>query len=64
VQIKSQRKTKKNSNFTFRYIDDVHLLNNSKFGEYVELIYPIALGIKDTADTTRSASYKLIERAC
>ena len=38
---------------TFRYIlvDDVLSLNNSKFGDYVECIYPIELEIKNTTDT-------------
>jgi hypothetical protein len=43
-------------NFTFRYIDDVLSLNNSKFGDIVNRIYPIELEIKDTPDTARSAS--------
>ena len=42
---------------TFRYIDDVLSLNNSKFGDYVERVYPIELAIKDTTDTVKSASY-------
>ena len=41
----------------FRCIDDVLLLNNSKFGDYVDLIYPIELEIKDTTETERSVSY-------
>ena len=44
-------------NFTFRYIDDVLSLNNTKFGDYVERIYPIELEIKDTIDTGKSALY-------
>ena len=44
-------------NFTFRYIDDVFSLNNSKFGYYVECIYPIELEIKETTKTVKSASY-------
>ena len=40
-----------------RYIDDVILLNNSRFGDFVDRIYPIELEIKDTTDTDRSASY-------
>ena len=44
-------------NFTFRYIDDVLSLNNSKFGDYVDRIYPSELEIKDTTETARSASY-------
>ena len=30
-------------NFTFRYIDDVLSLNNSRFGDFVDRIYPIEL---------------------
>ena len=44
-------------NSTFRYIDDVLSLNNSKFGDYVERIYPIEIDIKDTTDTVKPASY-------
>ena len=35
-------------NFTFRYIDDVLSLNNSRFGDFFDLIYPIELEVKDT----------------
>ena len=41
----------------FRYIDDVLSLNDSRFGDFVDRIYPIELKIKDTTDTDRSASY-------
>ena len=54
----SQEKRKETSpNFTFRYIDDVLSLNNSKFGDFVDRINPIELEIKDTTDTDTSASY-------
>jgi hypothetical protein len=56
----SQEKRKKlcrSFNFTFRYIDDVLSLNNYRFGDFVDCIYPIDLEIKDTTDTDRSASY-------
>ena len=43
--------------FTYRYIDDVLSLNNSRFGDFVDRIYPIELEIKDTTDTDRSASF-------
>ena len=46
-------------NFTFSYIDDVLSLNNTKFGDYVERIYPIELEIKDTTDTALSLSHIL-----
>ena len=32
-------------------------LNNSRFGDFVDRIYPIELEIKDTTDTDRFASY-------
>ena len=35
-------------NFTFRYIDDVLSLNNSRVGDFVDRIYPIEFEIKDT----------------
>jgi hypothetical protein len=41
----------------FSYIDDVLSLNNSKFGDFIDRIYPIELETKDTTDTDRSASY-------
>ena len=44
-------------NFTLRNIDDVLSLNNFRFGDFADRIYPIELEIKDTTDTDRSASY-------
>jgi hypothetical protein len=41
----------------FRYIDDVLSLNNSRFGNYLHIIYPNELEVKDTTDTQSSASY-------
>ena len=58
--VSSQEKRKKLArtiNFTFHYIDDVLSLNNSRFGDFVDRIYPIVLEIKDTTDTAMSASY-------
>ena len=54
---KKDKKLAISFNSTFRFIDDVLSVNNSKFGDYVERIYPIELEIKDTTDTVRSASY-------
>jgi hypothetical protein len=54
---KNEKKLARSFNFTFRYIDDVLSLNNSRFGDSVDRIYPIELEIKDTTDTDRSASY-------
>ena len=44
-------------NLSFRYIDDVLSLNNSKFGDYVNVIYPKELELKDTTDKPTQASY-------
>ena len=54
---KNEKKLTRPFNFTFRYIDDVLSLNNSRFGDFVDRIYPIELEIKDTTYTDRSASY-------
>jgi hypothetical protein len=39
-------------NFTYRYINDVLSINNSKFAEFLPLIYP-----PETTDTASSASF-------
>ena len=54
---KNEKKLARSFNFTFRYIYDVLSLNYSRFGDFVDRIYPIELEIKDTTDTDRSASY-------
>ena len=44
-------------NFTYRYIDDVLLsINNPEFENYLGQMYPAELGIKDTTESTTSAS--------
>jgi hypothetical protein len=53
---KNEKKLPRSFNFTFRYIDDILSLNNSRFGDSVDRIYPIELEIKDTTDTDRSTS--------
>jgi hypothetical protein len=54
---KNEKKLNRSFNFTFRYIDDVRSVNNSRFGEVVDRLYPIELEINDTTHTERSASY-------
>jgi len=54
---KNAKKITLSFNFTVRYIDDFLLLNNSKFGVYVDRTYPNDLEIKDNTDTARFASY-------
>jgi hypothetical protein len=54
---KTEKKLARSSNFTFRYIDDVLSLNKSRFGDFVDRVYPIELKIKDTTYIDRSASY-------
>ena len=44
-------------NFTYRYIDDVLSINNSRFAEFLPLIYPPELEVKETTDTALSASF-------
>jgi hypothetical protein len=47
---KNEKKLVRSFNFTFRYIDDVLSLNNSRFGDFVERIYTIEFEIKDTTE--------------
>ena len=54
---KNEKKLARSFNFTFRYIDDVLSLNNSRFGDCVDRIYPIELEIKDITDTDMFTSY-------
>jgi hypothetical protein len=44
-------------NFTYRYIDDVLSINNPRSAEFLPLIYPPELEIKETTDTASSASF-------
>jgi hypothetical protein len=44
-------------NFTYRYIDDVLSINNSRFAEFLPLIYPPELEVNKTTDTASSASF-------
>ena len=44
-------------NFTYRYIDDVLSINNSRFAEFLPLIYPPELEVKETTDTASSAPF-------
>ena len=44
-------------NSTFRYIDDVLSINNNDFHSYVDSVYPNELEIKDTNESSVSASY-------
>jgi hypothetical protein len=40
-------------NFTYRYIDDVLSINNSRFAEFLPFIYPPELEVKETTDTAQ-----------
>jgi hypothetical protein len=53
---KNEKKLARSFNFTFRYIDDVLSLNNYRFDDFNDHIYPIGIEIKDTTDTDRSTS--------
>jgi hypothetical protein len=54
---KNENKLARSFNFTFRFIDEVLSLNNSRFGDFADRIYPIELEIKDITDTDTCASY-------
>ena len=54
---KNEKKLARTFNFTIRYIDDVLSLSNSRFGGFVDRIYPIDLEIKDIPYTDISAAY-------
>ena len=41
-------------NFTYRYIDDVLSINYSRFAEFLPLIYPTELEVKETTYTATS----------
>ena len=43
--------------FTYRYIGDVLSINNPEFEKYLGQMYPVELEIKDTTESTTSASY-------
>ena len=60
---KKEKKLVRSFNFTFHYIDNVLLLNNSKFRDFFNRIYPIELEIKDITDADMSASYFDIDLA-
>ena len=44
-------------NLTYRYIDDVLSINNPEFENYLGKMYPAELEIKDTTESTTSASF-------
>jgi hypothetical protein len=47
-------------NLTYRYIDDVLSINNSRFAEFLPLIYPPELEVKETTDTAYHMHEKLV----
>jgi hypothetical protein len=48
---KNEKKLVRSFNFTFRYIDDVLSLSNSRFGDFVDRIYTIELEKLDATDS-------------
>jgi hypothetical protein len=53
----NDRKWAQTINSTFHYIDDVLSLKRSCFDDYLDLIYPNELEVKDTTDTLKYVSY-------
>ncbi len=51
------RINKKDCLATYFHIDDVLSLNNPRFGDYLDHIYPAELEIRDTTDSAKSVSY-------
>ena len=51
---KNEKKLARSFNFTCRYIDDVLSLNNSRFGDFVDRMYPVELEIDDSTYTDAS----------
>ena len=47
----------KSFHFTYRYIDDVLSINNTKFVDYIDYTYPAEFEIKDTTDADHRASF-------
>jgi hypothetical protein len=52
-----KRKLVQPFNSSFRYIDGVLSLNDSRFGDNLHRIYPNELEVQDTTDAQKSASY-------
>ena len=53
---KNRKKLAQSFNFRCRYIDDVLSLKDSRFVDFLHLIYPSQLEIKANTDTVKSAS--------
>ena len=51
------KKQKTSFNLTFYYVDDVLSLNNHKFNDYIDVIYPEELEIKNTTDAPKWVNY-------
>ena len=46
-----EKKLASQSNFTYRYIDDVLSINSPDFENYLGQMYPSELGIKNTTES-------------
>jgi hypothetical protein len=57
---KNEKNLDRSFNFTFRYIDDVLSLNSSKFGDFVDRIYPIDPEIKDNKGNNKITELRTI----
>ena len=54
---KNEKKLARSFNVMFRYRDNVLSLKISKFGDFVDRIYPTELKLKNITDRTMSVSY-------
>ena len=57
LKSKGKRYVASKFNLTFGYIDDLISFNNSKFGQYIKLIYPRELEIKPTSPSEYESHY-------
>jgi hypothetical protein len=57
---KNEKKLTRSFHFTFRYIDDVLSINNYRFGDFDDRIYPIVVEIKDARETRGSVFSLLV----
>ena len=57
LQKSKLKKQKTSFNLTFHYIDYVLSLNNPKFNDYIDVIYPKELEIKNTIDVPKWVNY-------
>ena len=54
---KTNKRLAKKFNFTFRFIDDLLSINNPRFGDFLQEIYPEELVVEETSKPDSPVSY-------